>query len=57
MTVREITAAVLAAKGVTADKRQRLGVEAGIRLSLEDHAGKDVCTVGDGVPKRWSLRG
>jgi hypothetical protein len=56
MTVREITDAVLAAKGITdADKRQRLGVEAGIRSSLEDHAGKSVKTVGDGTPKRWCL--
>jgi hypothetical protein len=56
MTVREITDAVLAAKGITdADKRQRLGVEAGIRSSLEDHAGKAVKTVGDGTPKRWVL--
>ena len=55
MTVREITAAVLAAKGVTPDKRQRLGVEAGIRSSLEDHTGKVVRTVGEGIPKRWQL--
>jgi hypothetical protein len=55
-TVREVTDAVLAARGVTdADKRQRLGVEAGIRSSLEDHAGKAVWTVGEGVPKRWQL--
>jgi hypothetical protein len=57
MTVREITDAVLAAKGITdADKRQRLGVEAGIRSSLEDHAGNAVCTLGDGTPKRWRLK-
>jgi hypothetical protein len=56
MTVREITDAVLAAKGITdADKRQRLGVEAGLRSSLEDHAGKDVQQVGEGIPKRWQL--
>ncbi|HEX4053020.1 MAG TPA: hypothetical protein VHX86_02020 [Tepidisphaeraceae bacterium] len=56
MTVREITDAVLAAKGVTgADKRQRLGVEAGVRSSLEDHSGKDVQTVDNMVPKRWKL--
>lgn len=56
MTVREITDAVLAAKGVTdADKRQRLGVEAGIRSSLEDHAGNAVQAVGEGMPKRWQI--
>jgi hypothetical protein len=57
MTVREVTDAVLAAKGITdADRRQRLGVEAGIRSSLEDHAGKSVECAGDGVPKRWRLK-
>jgi hypothetical protein len=56
MTVREVTDAVLAARNITdADKRQRLGIEAGIRSSLEDHAEKDVRTAGDGVPKRWTL--
>jgi hypothetical protein len=57
MTVREITDAVLAAKGVAdADKRQRLGVEAGIRSSLEDHADETVERVGAALPKRWRLR-
>jgi hypothetical protein len=56
-TVREITDAVLAARGVTnADKRQRLGVEAGLRSSLEDHAGKDVVRVGEGSPRRWQIK-
>jgi hypothetical protein len=56
MTVREITAAVLAAKGIAdADRRQRLGIEAGIRSSLEDHAAKDVERVGEDSPKRWAL--
>jgi hypothetical protein len=56
MTVREIVDAVLAAKGITeTDKRQRLGIEAGIRSSLEDHAGKSVERVGEGTPKRWRI--
>ena len=56
MTVREITDAVLKAKGITdADKRQRNGVEAGIRSSLEDHAGKTVQVMDEGIPKRWKL--
>jgi hypothetical protein len=58
MTVREMTDAVLAAKGIaTADKRQRLGIEAGIRCALEDHAGKSVERAGEGSPKRWRLLG
>jgi hypothetical protein len=57
MTVREITDAVLAARNIAdADRRQRLGIEAGIRSSLEDHAGKTVERVGEGLPKRWRLR-
>lgn len=55
MTVREITEAVLKAKGITADKRQWLGIEQGIRSALEDHAGKTVQRVGEGMPKRWQL--
>jgi hypothetical protein len=42
MTIREIVDAILTAKGITADKRQWLGIEAGIRAALEDHAGKTV---------------
>jgi len=56
LTVREITDAVLAAKRITADKRQWAGIEAGIRASLEDHAGRDVERVGEGAPSRWGLR-
>jgi hypothetical protein len=55
MTCREITDAVLKAKGITADKRQWAGIEQGIRSALEDHAGKTVERVGEGVPKRWAL--
>ncbi len=56
MTVRAITDAVLAAKGIMdADKRQRLGIEQGIRSALEDHAGDSVQRVGEGSPKRWQI--
>jgi hypothetical protein len=56
MTVREITDAVLAAKGIAdATAQQRNGLEAGVRASLEDHVGKTVQRVGEGVPKRWAL--
>jgi hypothetical protein len=57
MTVTELTHAVLAAHGSTdtAAKKQRLGIESGIRAALEGHAGKTVERVGEGVPKRWRL--
>ncbi len=55
LTVREIANAVLAAKGITdASKRQWAGIEAGIRASLESHAGKTVQRV-EGVPARWRI--
>ena len=48
MTIREITEAVLKAKGVIADKRQWMGIEAGIRASLghfpsSGHSFTNVC--------------
>ena len=55
-TVREIADAILAAKGVReATAKQRAGIEARARSSLENHAGKTVERVGDGVPRRWKL--
>jgi hypothetical protein len=58
MTVTELTHGVLAAHGLTdtADRKQRLGIESGIRAALEHHAGKTVQRVGEGVPKRWQLK-
>lgn len=57
LTVREVTDAILAAKGVRdATAKQRTGLEAGVRSSLENHAGKTVERVGEGVPKRWRLK-
>jgi hypothetical protein len=56
MTVREITAAMLEAKGIMdSTLKQRIGVEAAVRASLEDHAGRSVERVGEAVPKRWKL--
>ena len=57
MTVTELTHAVLAVHNLTdtADRKQRLGIESGIRAALEGHAGKTVERVGEGVPKRWRL--
>jgi hypothetical protein len=59
MTVTEIAHAVLAANNLTevATRKRRLGIERGIRATLEDHAGKGtVERIGEGVPKRWKLR-
>ncbi len=57
LTVKEITDAVLASKGIKdATDKQHSDLQAGIRSSLENHAGKTVERVGDGVPKRWRLR-
>jgi hypothetical protein len=56
LTVAEITAGVLAAKGIRdATDQQRRGVEAGIRSCLETNAGKTVQRLGEGVPKRWQV--
>jgi len=55
MTVRELADAMLVTKGVTADKKQRNGIEAGVRCSLENHAGKTVERIGEGSPKRWKI--
>ena len=56
LTAKEITDAVLASKGIKdATDKQRLDLQAGIRSSLENNAGKTVERVGEGVPKRWKL--
>ena len=56
LTVTEIMAAVLAAKGIRdATTRQRQGVAAGIRACLENAAGKTVERAGQGVPMRWKV--
>ncbi len=56
LTVAQVTAAVLTARGITdATERQYRGVEAGIRSCLETNAGKTVQRVGEGVPRRWRI--
>jgi len=56
MTVSELTQTVMAARGITdATRKQRMGLEAGIRSCLERNVGKTVERVGEGVPKRWRL--
>jgi hypothetical protein len=56
MTVKEITAAIVAGAGITdMTDKQRLNLESGVRASLENNAGKTVERVGEGVPKRWRI--
>lgn len=58
MTVTQLGHAVLAANKLTetATRKQRLGIESGIRAALETHAAKGtVQHVGEGTPKRWML--
>lgn len=58
LTVRELTDAVMAARGIAeATEKQRRDLEAAIRSSLENHAGKTVMRVGEGVPMRWRIAG
>jgi hypothetical protein len=58
MTVTQLAHAVLAANNLTevATRKQRLGIESGIRAALEGRAGKMVERVGKGVPRRWLLK-
>ena len=56
LTVREITDAVVVARRIiNATPKQRAGLEAAIRSSLEANAGKTVQRIGEGVPKRWRI--
>lgn len=56
MTVREIALAVLASKGAgEPDMKAVKSLEGGIRASLDNHNGKTVERVGEGVPARWLL--
>jgi len=56
MTAAEVADALLAGKGVTdATAKQHAYLRTAIRCSLENHAGKTVERVGDGVPRRWRV--
>jgi hypothetical protein len=56
MTVKEITAAIVAGAGIAdMTDKQRLNLESGVRASLENNAGKTVERVGEGMPKRWKV--
>jgi hypothetical protein len=53
MTTREITDAMIAAKGVTATPKQVRDLQGGVKASLRFH--KRGMVVGEGVPIRWRL--
>jgi hypothetical protein len=56
LTVRELTEAVMAAKGIAdASPKQRSNLEAALRSCLETNAGKTVQRAGEGVPRRWKI--
>jgi hypothetical protein len=46
-----------AAKGIKdATDKQLVGLQAGVRASLRNHAGKNVEVVREGSPRRWKLK-
>jgi hypothetical protein len=47
--------AILASKGTDATAKQYRDLQAGLRASLEGHAGKTVERVGEGNPKWWRI--
>jgi hypothetical protein len=56
LTVREIVDAVIARKGIQdATPKQHEMLQQAIRSSLENHIGKTVERVGEGIPMRWRL--
>jgi hypothetical protein len=58
LTVREITAAVLAGQGVTEpDGKSRFVADCNVRVCLKYKEGKIVERVGEGVPAKWRLIG
>ena len=55
MTARQITEALIAAKGVTATRKQVRDLQAAIQTSLRNHKGGWVVAVGEGFPVRWTI--
>jgi len=56
LTAREVTGRMLAAKGVAdADQKAVRDLIGALNSSLQNHRGKAVETVGDGMPARWIL--
>jgi len=56
LSVREVAEAILTAKGIRdATAKQRTGIEAGVRSSLENHAAGALSGWAKG-PRRWNKR-
>ncbi len=55
MTARQITEALIAAKGVTATSKQVRNLQAGIQASLRKHKSQTVKAEGEGMPVRWAI--
>jgi len=56
LTAREVTTAMLAAKGITsADTKAIRDLTGSVQSSLRNYDGKGVVTVGEGMPARWLL--
>jgi len=56
LTTREITARMLATRGVTdAPPKAARDLAGGVQSSLRNHKGVAVLTVGEGMPVRWAL--
>jgi hypothetical protein len=55
-TAREITERMLAARGEPApDAKAMRSLIASVQTSLQNHGGKTVARVGEGMPGRWAL--
>jgi hypothetical protein len=58
MTVGELSRTILAGQGVTnPDIKTLRNIEGGVRSSLNNHEGKTVENVGEGMPAKWRLIG
>ncbi len=55
LTAREITERMLAARGATADAKAMRSLIASVQTSLQNHEGKSVSKVGEGMPGRWRV--
>ena len=58
LTAREVTEHMLAMRGVPApDAKAMRGLIASVQTSLQNHDGKTVMRLGEGMPGKWGLRG
>jgi hypothetical protein len=57
LTAREITGHMLAERGVEADAKPMRSLIASVQTSLQNHEGKTVVRVGEGLPGRWTVSG